>query len=233
VVEPSIGPETGGNEIQLRGDSFKPFSVSQGELDNSNSTFCAFTELNVMTPAQILNQTRALCIAPPSYYYKQTGVELTLNAQDFTDDATQYYYYKPPFLFDAQPAQGPVEGGTKVIVVGSNFNNTGNITCRFGKREVPAKFVSSSEIACKSPSVPNPGIVELEISLYPGLYSSPVQYLYYKNPTVESIAPTCGPSSGYTQITVNGNNFVDLGHNSALCVFNKTIFMNATVLRNT
>jgi hypothetical protein len=63
---------------------------------------------------------------------RETPVELTLNAQDYTDDATKYYYYKPPFLFDVQPSQGPVRGGTNVTVVGSNFNNTGNITCRFG-----------------------------------------------------------------------------------------------------
>jgi hypothetical protein len=75
--------------------------MSQGDVDNLNSTYCAFSALNVMVPAQILNSTRALCIAPPSYYYKQTGVELSLNAQDYTDDDTQYYYYKPPFLFDA------------------------------------------------------------------------------------------------------------------------------------
>jgi len=186
-----------------------------------------------MSAAQILNSTRAVCVAPPSYYYKQTSVELSLNAQDYTDDNTQYYYYKPPFLFDAQPAQGPVEGGTNVTVVGSNFNNTGNITCKFGRREVPAWFISSSEIGCTSPTVSTPGFVDLEISLYPGLYSSPVKYLYYKNPVVSSIAPTCGPESGFTQLTVEGNNFVDLGHNSALCVFNKTHYTNATVLSPT
>lgn len=119
------------------------------------------------------------------------------------------------------------------MVVGSNFNNTGNITCRFGRKEVPAKFVSSSEIACSSPPVSNPGFVDLEISLYPGLYSSPVQYLYYKNPIVDSIAPISGPESGFTQLTVKGDNFVDLGHNSALCVFNKTHYTNATVLSST
>jgi hypothetical protein len=117
--------------------------------------------------------------------------------------------------------------------VGSNFNNTGNITCKFGRHEVAAKFVSSSEIACSSPLVSNPGFVDLVISLYPGLYSSPVQYLYYKNPIVNSISPVSGPESGFTQLTVQGENFVDLGHNSALCVFNGTQYTNATVLSNT
>lgn len=81
VVMPNLGPETGGNEITLRGDNFKPFGLD-GELDISNSTYCAFTAFNppIMTEAKILNSTRARCKAPPSYYWRETNVELTLNA---------------------------------------------------------------------------------------------------------------------------------------------------------
>ena len=65
---------------------------------------------------------------------------------------------------------------------------------------MPAIYKSSSEIKCKAPAVSEPGLVDLTISLYPGLYSSPVDYLYYKNPVVESLAPTSGPEEGMTQI---------------------------------
>lgn len=40
----------------------------------------------------------------------------------------------------------------------------------------------------------------------------------------------CGPDYGFTQISVIGKNFMDMGHNKALCVFNKTIFTNATIM---
>ena len=150
---PGPGPESGGNEVVLRGSGFRPFrpDLNAGDPEISNSTQCAFTALNVWVPATVLNSTRAICVAPPSYYYRQTPVELTLNAQDWTDDGTLYFYYKPPFLFDAQPRQGPLGGGTVVTVVGSNFNNTGNITCRFGHSVVPGRLRSSSEIVCTAP----------------------------------------------------------------------------------
>lgn len=45
--------------------------------------------------------------------------------------------------------------------------------------------------------------------------------------------PGAGPESGFTQLVVTGANFVDLGHNSAICVFNKTIYTNATVISET
>jgi len=190
VLEPDLGPETGGNLVYLRGNNFKPFTercVPKGKteqedcvlLDISNSTFCAFQALGRRVRATVLNSTRAACVAPPSYYWRETPVELTLNAQDYTDDATKYHYYKPPFLFDAQPAQGPVAGKTNVTVVGSNFKSNANITCRFGQREVPGKWRSSSEIICPAPPAAGPGLVDLSISLLPGLFSSPIPYLYY------------------------------------------------------
>ena len=201
-----------------------------GDPEISNSTQCAFTQLNVWTPATILNSTRAICIAPPSYYYRQTPVEITLNAQDWTDDGTLYYYYKPPFLFDVQPRQGPVRGGTNVTVIGTNFNKTGNITCRFGTKTVPGEWRSSSEIRCTAPQYPQPGPVELSISFLKGLYSSPVTYLYYETPIVTDVNPPCGPEQGYTQLVVSGKNFLDLGADSAICVFNDSISTNATVM---
>ena len=135
----------------VRGANFNPFHAEDGDPEISNSTQCAFTRLNVWVPAVILNSTRALCVAPPSYYYRETPVEITLNAQDWTNDLTPYYYYKPPFLFDAQPRQGPIHGGTHVIVVGTNFNDTGTIKCKYGNQEVPGKLLSSSEILCIAP----------------------------------------------------------------------------------
>lgn len=42
-------------------------------------------------------------------------------------------------------------GGTKVKVVGSNFSDSGNITCRFGETTVPATRISSSEVECLAP----------------------------------------------------------------------------------
>lgn len=230
VVDPDTGPESGGNLLTLRGQNFNPFDVSQGDLDISNSTFCFFKALGVYKRATVLNSTRLNCRAPASYYYRDTAVEVTLNAADRTEDGTLYHYYKPPFLFDSVPRQGPTSGGTHVKVVGTNFTNTGNITCKFGKKVVPAKYISTSEISCYSPPVPQPGWVDLTISMYDGLDSSPVKYLYYNTPQIQSILPVSGPDYGYTQIAVQGSNFVDLGGDQTVCVFNKSVFTNATVM---
>lgn len=75
--------------------------------------------------------------------------------------------------------------------------------------------------------------MELAVSLLPGLYSTPVAYLYYETPKVAAIAPPCGPEAGFTQLTVTGEHFVDLGNDLAQCVFNGTVRTNATVVSDT
>lgn len=47
---------------------------------------------------------------------------------------------------------------------------------------------------------------------------------------IESIEPMCGPEQGLTQITIAGRNFIDMGHDQTLCVFNRTVFTNATIM---
>jgi len=54
--------------------------------------------------------------------------------------------------------------------------------------------------------------------------------LYYEQPEIHDIEPKCGPTLGYTQITVKGKNFVEMGFSMAKCVFNNTVHMNTTII---
>lgn len=82
---------------------------------------------------------------------------------------------------------------------------------------------------CPSPNGGKPGYKPLRLAIQPDLWSNPVKYLFYETPIASSLSPICGPDTGFTQIEVTGENFIDLGANKAMCVFNKTIFTNATV----
>lgn len=74
-------------------------------------------------------------------------------------DENIFYYYKPPNLFDVTPRLGPVKGGTKVLVIGSNFADTGEIQCDFAWGTVNGTFISESEIECISPKADKAGFV--------------------------------------------------------------------------
>ena len=119
--------------------------------------------------------------------------------------------------------------------LGSNFRDTGHILCKFANKVVPGHFVSQSRIRCVSPPVDKPGYVPLSVAMEPELFSSAetVKYLYYETPVIDSIEPTCGPVYGYTQVTVFGKNFIDMGYDKVKCIFNGTIQMNATIMEPT
>jgi len=41
---PNYGPDSGGNNILLKGSNFHPF-VEHSEIDNRNDTFCTFEQI--------------------------------------------------------------------------------------------------------------------------------------------------------------------------------------------
>jgi hypothetical protein len=168
---PDRGPDTGGTKILLKGRNFRPF-YDLG-IDNSNDTFCMFENLGKV-PAIIVSPTKMTCLSPPSYVLRSSIVEVTLNNQQYTDDNNVFNYYRPPYLFDINPREGPVNGTNKVIAIGSNFRDTKNITCKFNDIVVPGVFISTSEIECMAPEADHPGFVPLSIAMELDMYSPSV-----------------------------------------------------------
>jgi hypothetical protein len=79
--------------------------------------------------------------------------------------------------------------------------------------------------------VASPRIVPLTIKYSKDRFDSDTfNFEYFADPTVTGIEPSCGPLEGYTQITVSGSNYKEMGFGKAKCIFNDTIYMNATVL---
>lgn len=58
-------------------------------------------------------------------------------------------------------------------------------------------------------------------------------FQYYETPEVLSLEPACGPTYGFTQVTVKGKNFVNMGLNKAKCIFNGKKAMNVTIIDET
>jgi hypothetical protein len=83
-------------------------------------------------------------------------------------------------LFDSSPREGPVVGGTRVILIGANFLDTKKIKCKFGNQIIAGTFISSSEIECISPPSPKAGYVQLSVSTELDQYATPLQFLYYE-----------------------------------------------------
>ena len=233
-IEPSNrGPDSGGTVIFLRGANFNPFKELQ-ELKLENETYCNFETLG-KRKAKIHSSTEIECVTPPSYEKQVVPVEITLNDQQWTDDNVPFYYYHPPYTYYISPKIGPVSGGTVVKVMGGNFEDTGVVKCLFGLKLGKGKFISKNELQCISPAVETPCVVPLRVATRDDEYSSGLntQYTYYDTPIIHFIEPICGPETGYTQITVYGQNFPVGYSNEVKCLFNGEIKTDATIMNYT
>ena len=231
-IEPSNrGPDSGGTVIRLRGANFNPFKELE-ELKLENETFCNFELLGKKVKATIYSSTEIECITPPSYEKQVVPIEVTLNNQQYTDDNVPFYYYHPPYTYYISPKIGPVAGGTVVQVMGGNFEDTGEVKCKFGDKLGKGKFISKNELQCISPAVEKPCVVPLQVATREEEYSSGIntQFTYYDTPIIHYIEPTCGPSTGYTQITVYGQNFPVGYSNNVKCVFDGKIKTDVTII---
>ena len=230
-IEPiNRGPDSGGSVIRLRGANFNPFKELR-ELKLENETYCYFESLG-KRKAKVLSSTEMECVTPPSYEKLVVPVEVTLNDQQYSDDEVPFYYYHPPYTYYISPKIGPVSGGTVIRVMGGNLEDTGIVKCKFGDKLGKGRFISKNELECISPAVEKPCVVPLRVATREDEFSSGLntKFTYYDMPEIYYIEPACGPESGYTQITVYGENFPVGYSNSVKCLFNGKIKTNATVI---
>ena len=230
-IEPiNRGPDSGGSVIRLRGANFNPFKELR-DLKLENETFCQFENLGKRT-AKVLSSTEMECVTPPSYEKLEVPVEVTLNDQQYSDDKVLFYYYHPPYTYYISPKIGPVSGGTVIRVMGGNLEDTGIVKCKFGDKLGKGRFISKNELECISPPVEKPCVVPLRVATREDEYSSGLntKFTYYDIPEIYFIEPACGPDTGFTQITVYGENFPVGYSNSVKCLFNGKIKTNATVI---
>ena len=228
-VDSDFGPMGGEMKVTIRGTGFKPFDWAL-DIDNQNDTFCAWGPLG-KTPAHVTSSTSAECLSPPNNMHLQNvPLKFTINNQNYTDQELSFSYFNPPSVLEVEPLSGPINGGTVINFWGNSFEHK-NLTCSFGTKDVKGVFITKEHLTCTAPNVTEPGDVKLTVKYSKDRFNSNIYtFKYFADPEVVSVEPPCGPVEGFTQITVRGRNFLEQGFGKAKCIFNGTIYMNATVL---
>ncbi len=136
-----------------------------------------------------------------------------------------------PTVTAVSPTGGPTAGGTTVTITGTNF--TPASTVNFGS--VPGTgvvFVSLTTLTAVSPPEPA-GAVDVIVTTAGGTSAANPndQFTFVAAPTVTAVAPTSGPSTGGTTVTITGTGFtaastVNFGNTAATSV----TFITATQL---
>ncbi len=217
---PNRGPATGGTLIRMQGSVFSNYT---------EGIRCKFGA--VVVPAVWHSWEEVLCTSPalpnPAAVTAPVvvDVEVTFNDQDYTTSGVKFEYRPEVLVFGVYPHHGPVVGGSRVLVFGQHFKDTGELYCLFGTdkaaQAVPVlRFINTSHIECVTPASLLPGVVNVTVSnngVSPasqfsstgfGGLSGNVRYTYDELVVVDAFYPPLGRASGNFSVRVLGRNFL-------------------------
>ena len=96
----------------------------------------------------------ASCVSPARASPLTLAVELSLNSQQYTADATPYVFYEEAVLSALWPLSGPQDGGTAMVINASHLANGSDSRCRFFGRTPPERHGAwaDAELGGESPA---------------------------------------------------------------------------------
>jgi large repetitive protein len=195
-VAPNSGP-TSGIPLEITGSGFT--GATSVTIDGTPATYVTVyndSQLSVVTPVLPAGTFDVLVTTPG-------GTNATSSADQFTALSTP-----APVVSGVTPNSGPTSGGTTVTVTGTGFTGATSVSFN-GTPGTNVVVASDSKITVTSPAQVA-GSANVRVSTPFGLSAvvSADQFTYVANlPTVTSISPTSGPSSGGTSVTIKGSNF--------------------------
>jgi LPXTG-motif cell wall-anchored protein len=191
-LAPTSGPTAGGTVVTITGTGFTGatgvnFGGTPGTAFTVNP---AGTTITVTTPSHAAGAVPVELVFPGG----------TAAAGNFT--------YVAPTITGVDPAQGPTSGGTAVTVTGTGLTGATDVT--FGGIPGTNLVVNPAGTSLTVTTPPGPvGPVDVVVVL-PGPDATSVGgYTYLlAAPTLGTVTPAQGPTSGGTDVTVTGSGFV-------------------------
>jgi hypothetical protein len=191
-ISPAAGPLAGNTVVAITGTGFTPTSaVVFGTTAAKSVIYNSATSLTVVSPSEGVGTVNITVT--------------TAGGTSATSAADQFMYMVVPTVASVTPTAGPAAGGNTVTVTGSGFASGAIVT--FGSAPATGVIVgSATTLSCVAPL--GSGTVNVQVTTPGGTGTDSGAYTYLPAPSVSSISPTSGPTTGGTTITVTGTGFV-------------------------
>lgn len=195
-LSPNGGLTTGGTSVVISGTGFTgATAVTFGGTAATSFTVNSATGITATAPAHAAGTIDVVVTAPG-------GTSAPSAASKYT------YQLPPPTITGLSPAAGSTAGGTTVTVTGTGFLGATAVT--FGGTAV-ASFTVVSDTSITAPAPAHvAGAVNVAVTAPGGTTAATAasQYTYQTPaPAVTGLAPTFGPVTGGTQVTISGTDF--------------------------
>jgi hypothetical protein len=193
TVSPGEGPVAGGTSVVITGTNF---------TDASGVTFGSAAALFTVD-----SDTQITATSPGNSAGQVAIAVTTTGGTSATDVSTRFTYIARPVVSSVAPAEGPVSGGTSVVITGSKL--TGATSVSFGAGEAADFNVDSdTQITATSPGG-SAGATAVRVTTTGGTSDSGdfSRFTYIARPVVTSLSTTAGPVAGGTSVVIAGSHF--------------------------
>jgi len=214
------GPAQGGTRVTITGVNFDTGStptVNFGSMGatvaSTSSTQIVVTTPAVTVPSNTVNQT--ICVR---------YANIAFGGVTCLPIATDFIFYNTT-LASVYPVSGPVGGGTNLTLNGY-FHPTRDLDVRINGASASCARESTALIICTT-SAQTAGSVNVDVSMDSSTstaslkYSNTIPFDYYAEPTVSSIFPSIGFTTG-SLVTLTGSGFVDYNIGLSLVALGNT-----------
>ncbi|MEK7397044.1 MAG: IPT/TIG domain-containing protein, partial [Candidatus Poribacteria bacterium] len=186
------GPLTGGTEIIIKGKNFiQGVIVYIGSERIAKLDTFSTTELRFKSPTGTEGVKPIRVVNPDGQEAVKT-------------DGFSYNY--SPSIRSVEPNAGALEGGTRVTIIGRDFNAVRVYVG--GIRAYNIQSVSSDEITIETPPS-TAGVKDIIVENYDGQTDTLEKaFTYNPAPVITSITPNNGKVFGETKITIQGSGFM-------------------------
>jgi hypothetical protein len=192
-LEPSIGPETGGTEVIVRGSKFTGATAVEFGTTSVSFTVTSRSKIAAIAPAGAgLEDVR---VTTPA------GTSAIVAGDEFT------YTSPEPTVRQLTPDEGNALGGAHVRIAGTNL--TGATAVYFGAHPVKSFTVESSGLIVTKAAW-GYGTVDVTVVTPEGTSAiTPGDEFSYRGvlPAVSGVGPNQGPAAGGNTVSVSGNDF--------------------------
>ena len=198
------GGVAGGETVTITGDNFAQGITGSGVAVTIAGENCTGLIRSSATSLQ--------CTTPASPGGATGLVDVVItNPSGLTVTASNAYNYvaAPPTITNISPQGGDTGGGTTVTITGTNFVSGATVTIGTACSNYDYSGVPTT-IVCDTGDNLGSETYEDVVVTNPDTNTDTLSngYLYTDSPTISSISPATGPSTGGTSVVITGTNYV-------------------------
>ncbi|MEE1771271.1 IPT/TIG domain-containing protein [Streptomyces sp. JV185] len=185
-ISPNQGSTGGGTTVTITGTNLSgTTAVLFGTKPATNVTNVSPTQVTAVSPSG-------------------TGtVGVTVTTPGGTSNPVPFFYVGAPFKSGLSASSGPTAGGNTITISGTGLSTATGVS--FGANTVTPTVLSDSQLSAVVPAGAAAGPVGVSVTTAGGTNNG-LSYTYIDAPTVTTVTPTSGPTSGGTAVTITGTN---------------------------